>query len=110
MTMLHSIAEKTVRYLEYHASPAEDKHELCVYGCETVFYTVISTAGLLFISILFDKAAEAALLITVFYVNQTAGGGFHAHNRLGCVSKMRNVQFQADFPSVQGEEPKVYWR
>ena len=22
----------------------------------------------------------------------------------------RDMQFQADFPSVQGEEPKVYWR
>ena len=29
---------------------------------------------------------------------------------LGCVSKMRNVQFRADLSSVQGDEPKVYWR
>lgn len=66
----------------------EVQKEICVYGCELCLYTVLSTAGLLVIGALLGDAAEAAIMIAVFFLCQSTGGGYHADSHLKCFVTM----------------------
>lgn len=66
----------------------DDQRVLCEYGCELWLYTILSTFGLLILGILFGYGLEAVVIITVFYLCQTNGGGYHASTHIGCFATM----------------------
>lgn len=51
-------------------------------------YTVLSTLGLLMIGLLTNSVLETIIIITIFYLCQTNGGGFHATTHLRCFLTM----------------------
>lgn len=66
----------------------DDLRLLCIYGCEVWLYTVLSTLGLLMIGLLTNSVLETIIIITIFYLCQTNGGGFHATTHLRCFLTM----------------------
>lgn len=87
---MHHIAEHIVRWFEKRRiiKPSQDEQEIYVYGFELAIYTLISTLGLLTIGLLFGYPFETCLIIALFYVNQTLGGGFHASSHFSCFLSM----------------------
>lgn len=66
----------------------KDQRDLCIYGCELWLYTIISTFGLLIIGILMHATLESAIIIVIFYLCQSSGGGYHASSHLSCFFTM----------------------
>lgn len=66
----------------------EDQRLLCAYGCELWLYTIISTLGLLIMGLLMGNGLESIIIITVFYICQSNGGGFHALSHMRCFLTM----------------------
>ena len=87
---VHSLAKHIVQCFEMRGiiKPSQDEREIYVYGFELAIYTLVSTLGLLIIGFLFGYPLETCLIITLFYVNQTLGGGFHASSHLSCFLSM----------------------
>ena len=86
--MIQKIAEIVVSYLErYNAVRPEDR-DVCIYGCDIAVYTFLSTVGLLLIGAGFDRFFETVILVAIFYLNQTMGGGYHASTHLRCFLTM----------------------
>ncbi len=81
--MLNKLALSAVRYLFQSASPEEQEQAL--YGCEILLYTVFSTLGLLITGLLFSRFLETVCIVSIFYVMQSTGGGYHAHTHSGCL-------------------------
>lgn len=83
---MHYLAEFIVLHLVKHQiiTPSSDEREIYVYGFDIALYTLISTLGLIFIGFLIESSIEVLILISLFYVNQTLGGGFHASTHLSC--------------------------
>ena len=65
-----------------------DKAEICAYGLELALHTLLSTSVLLLIGFLAHRLGEAALIIFLYYANQTAGGGYHAKSHFMCTLLM----------------------
>lgn len=85
---MHKFAEMIVRALEKRTIiPAAD-HEAYVYGFDAALYTFLSTVGLMLIGYVLGQGIETLILIALFYVNQTLGGGFHASTHLNCFITM----------------------
>lgn len=66
----------------------EDAQAVCLYGIDIFLYTLISTMGLLLIGALAHRFFEAVIWITLYYLNQTFGGGYHATSHLKCFITM----------------------
>ena len=81
-------AEKFVSYLEKRNVIGEKDRDIYVYGAENALYTFISTLGLLLVGLLLKRLPETAILILLFYTNQSIGGGFHAKTHMGCFVTM----------------------
>ncbi len=62
----------------------KDQRNLCIYGCELWLYTIISAFGLLIIGILMHASLESAIIIVIFYLCQSNGGGYHASSHVNC--------------------------
>lgn len=62
--------------------------EICIYGAETALYSLFSTLWLLCVGLLFDMLVETLVIVSVFYMCQTFGGGKHAKTRFGCIGCM----------------------
>lgn len=86
--MLNKVSILTVNYLFRDTKRADDDYLTAIYGCETLLYTIISTLGLLFIGILFSMSLEAAIIILIFYICQSTGGGHHANTHFKCFATM----------------------
>ena len=87
---MHHLAERIVQCFEMRGiiKPSQDEREIYIYGFELAIYTLVSTLGLLIIGLLFGYPIETCLIVTLFYVNQTLGGGFHASSHLSCFLSM----------------------
>lgn len=87
---MHRIAEIIVAYLEKESIIENSFDDRCIYiyGFETGIYTLFSTLLLLFFGLTFGRLRETFILISVFYLNQTIGGGYHADTHWGCISIM----------------------
>ena len=59
-----------------------------IYGFDIAIYTFLSTFGLFLIGWIADRPIETALLIFLYYTNQSSGGGFHASSHLMCFLTM----------------------
>lgn len=67
---------------------SSNDHEIYIYGIDTLLYTILSTFGLLSLGLVCGQLTESIVIIAIFYVNQTLGGGFHASTHLGCFLTM----------------------
>ena len=68
-----------------------DRLEICTYGVEGALYTLLSTAGLLLIGLAAGLFLPTCVLVTFFYSNQSAGGGYHASTHTSCFVTMASV-------------------
>ena len=62
--------------------------ETYIYGFDIAIYTFLSTFGLFLIGWIACRPLETALLIFLYYTNQSSGGGFHASSHLMCFLTM----------------------
>ena len=86
--MTSKISDFIVSFLERHNAIQPEDKDIYIYGCDTAIYTFISTLGLLIIGFGFGKLLETLILIVIFYLNQTMGGGFHATTHFRCFLTM----------------------
>ena len=85
---MQQISKLIFRYLSRGTRMDEDAQAVCLYGIDIFLYTLISTIGLLLIGTLAHRFFEAAIWITLYYLNQTFGGGYHATSHLKCFITM----------------------
>ncbi|MDO5377563.1 MAG: accessory gene regulator B family protein [Clostridia bacterium] len=85
---LHKVSECLVSWLEARDAIDTNARDVYIYGLSQMIYTALSTTGLLLIGCLFRRGLEAAVLIALFYTNQTYGGGFHADTHARCFLTM----------------------
>lgn len=85
--MLRTIATKLAFYLTKWESSSE-QIESCRYGLEILLYTILSTSLLLLVGIICSLFINTIILIIVYYLNQTFGGGYHAHSHFACFLSM----------------------
>ena len=88
--MLNKVSQQIAELLCTNKD-ASDTKEICSYGIELALHTFLSTAGLLIIGALMHHLLEAAVIISIYYANQTIGGGFHAKSHLMCFTVMAVV-------------------
>ena len=65
-----------------------EQREVAAYGFDLLIYTLLSTLGLLLAGAVLGRGVQAALIVGLFYLNQTFGGGFHARTHLRCFATM----------------------
>lgn len=86
--MIAPIAIKLTNWLRKYVSMSEDEFEVYQYAFDIALYTIFSTAGLLCIGILANYLLPTVICISLFYLNQTFGGGYHAHSHGRCFMTM----------------------
>lgn len=86
--MIMAMASAVVSFLEKRNVIDSTSREVYVYGCDIALYTFLSTTGLLVIGALLGRLFETAILVSVFYLNQSIGGGFHASTHTRCFITM----------------------
>lgn len=85
---MQQMSKLIFRYLSRGTSMDEDAQAVCLYGIDIFLYTLISTMGLLLIGALVHRFFETVIWITLYYLNQTFGGGYHATSHLKCFITM----------------------
>lgn len=82
--MLHKLSTVIASFLEKKTLISAEQYEMCVYGIDLLIYTIISTIGLMGIGVMLGKPVHAFIIIMVYYINQTVGGGKHAKTHFQC--------------------------
>lgn len=85
--MLMSLSKIIISFI-LNDSCDEKQREICEYGCELWLYTILSTLGLFMIGLIAKAPIEAITMISIFYVCQSNGGGFHASTHTKCFLTM----------------------
>ena len=70
------------------ASETQEQREIYHYGLELLVYYIINVAVLLAIGWIYHRAWEVALLLFLFALIQTNGGGYHADTHGKCLLTM----------------------
>lgn len=86
--MLEKFSVAFSRRLCANLGIADEQYEACRYGCEALLHTILSTLGLLIIGLCFHMFVESLIIVAIFYINQTFGGGFHATSHFKCFFTM----------------------
>lgn len=87
--MMQRLAIWIVGMLEKKGALHSDiSRETYIYGFDIAIYTFLSTFGLFLIGWIAGRPLETALLIFLYYTNQSSGGGFHASSHLMCFLMM----------------------
>lgn len=86
--MTDRLAQCLVRWLYGRGIIEGNDLSAYVYGACALIYTVMSTTGLLIAGALFHRVEETLLILGIFYVNQTIGGGYHANSHIKCFTVM----------------------
>lgn len=86
--MLHRIECAMMTRIRKYVDMDDARAETCMYGLDLLLYTIISTAGLLLIGIAFGAVIPTCIIIFLFYLNQSIGGGFHANSHTKCFFTM----------------------
>ena len=81
---MNILVEFILKYVKKYNSVSESEEEIYRYGIDVVVYTVLSTLGLLLIGLCWGRLSETALIVGIYYLNQTIGGGYHARSHIGC--------------------------
>lgn len=85
---MNQLIKAIIAFLEANEIVRAEDHEVYAYGLDTILYTMISTLGLVLIGVVMRSTTEALVIIGMFYINQTLGGGFHASTHLMCFLTM----------------------
>ena len=85
---MNQLIEAILAFLEANGIVRAKDHEVYAYGLDAILYTMISTLGLVLIGVVMRSTTEALVIIGMFYINQTLGGGFHASTHLRCFLTM----------------------
>lgn len=87
---MRQISEYIVRLFEKRGviCASAEEREVYIYGFDIAIYTFLSTLGLFFIGWMAGRPIETTLLIFLYYINQSFGGGFHASSHLMCFLTM----------------------
>lgn len=86
--MIARIATRLTNALGKYVSMTDDEAEVYQYGFDIALYTLLSTTALLIIGALAGKFVSTIICVSLFYLNQSIGGGFHANSHLGCFVTM----------------------
>ncbi len=86
--MIEIISTYMLNFLTKKCHILPDERDIYFYGINIMIYTIFSTFGLVFLGILRGQLIESTLIIAIYYINQTLGGGFHASSHLGCFLTM----------------------
>ena len=86
--MIARIAAQLTKALGKSVSMTEDEAEVYQYGFDIALYTLLSTTALLIIGALAGKLISTIICVSLFYLNQSFGGGYHANSHLGCFVTM----------------------
>ena len=82
--VLHSVGDWIKKKLQKYVPEEERMQSALSYGVDMALYTLFSTIGLLLIAAVLNSFITGMILIAVFYLNQTIGGGYHANSYLKC--------------------------
>lgn len=87
---MRQISEYIVRLFEKRGviCASAEERKVYIYGFDIAIYTFLSTLGLFFIGWMAGRPIETTLLIFLYYINQSFGGGFHASSHLMCFLTM----------------------
>lgn len=66
----------------------EKQYTAGLYGMNGAIYTALSTAVLVLFGSMFGDLSSTCIIIAVYYLNQTVGGGFHATTHTKCLMTM----------------------
>lgn len=82
--------QRFARYIANKLAPYSPKTNVTVlsYGLDLVIYSLLSTIGLIAEGLVFRQLYTSLIIIAVFYLNQTIGGGFHANSHMSCFLTM----------------------
>lgn len=86
--MIARIATRLTNALGKYVSMTDDEAEVYQYGFDIALYTLLSTTALLVIGALAGKFVSTIICVSLFYLNQSIGGGYHANSHLGCFVTM----------------------
>lgn len=67
---------------------SEAQYAAGLYGMNGAIYTALSTLVLIFFGSLLGEISSTCVIISVYYLNQTVGGGFHATTHTKCLMTM----------------------
>lgn len=85
---MQKIASRLAGFFAARGYLDPEQREVAAYGFDLFLYTLVSTLGLLLAGALVGRGVQAALIVGLFYLNQTFGGGFHASTHLRCFAMM----------------------
>lgn len=86
--MTNWLTKKIIKIMLKHNTITEASCEVYEYGLNILIYTVLSTLFLLIIGCLWGLMLECLIIIAIFYMCQTIGGGYHASTHLQCFITM----------------------
>lgn len=86
--MITNISQKIISRLLQRGDIQSSQVSTCSYGLELLLHTIFSTAGLLTLGLVMGKLLYACIAISVFYINQSFGGGYHAKTTGSCFLTM----------------------
>lgn len=81
---MRRLCKRIATYLGTLINLSTELIDVLAYGLDLFIYTVLSTIGLLLTGVLFSRFFESIIIILVYYINQTLGGGFHATSHMRC--------------------------
>jgi len=86
--MIERISKQIMSKLSDKGVVDKTQIDVYIYGANAFIYTLVSTAGLLLAGVVFHKLWESLLMLCIYYLNQTIGGGFHASTHMWCFAVM----------------------
>jgi len=85
---MQQIAAMLTSYFIRSGIIPEEEREIYEYGFDITIYSIVSTLGLLAIGFLFHRIEYTVIILSVFSLFQTTGGGYHANSHLKCFLTM----------------------
>lgn len=86
--MIEKLAERLVQRLNDRGIINRNDLSAYRYGAATLIYAVVSTVGLIALGVFMHRVSETLSIISIFYINQTTGGGYHASSHMRCFATM----------------------
>lgn len=86
--MISDISATLYSKLTRSMTLTEKQYAAGLYGMNGAIYTAFSTAVLVLFGTLLGEFSNTCVVIGVYYLNQTIGGGFHATTHTKCLMTM----------------------
>lgn len=86
--MISEISSTLYSKLTRSMKLSEVQYKAGLYGMNGAIYTAFSTLVLIFFGSLLGELSSTCVIISVYYLNQTVGGGFHATTHTKCLMTM----------------------